>query len=388
MLPMLTVACIPEPVAPMPPSPPAEEAPAPLDVACPAGAVNVRTSEGFDDLQEALDAASAHDAVAVCGGWHAGPFVAPVPVTIGGVGATVLAGDGTGPVLTVPGGAIALDLELTEGRGAHGGGLAIGAGDEVVVARTRLYGNVAERGGGLHLDPGAAAWLVDCEIAGNRAVRGGGAALEQATLRATRTSFVANTAEDGGGIACRDAALELGDAALVSNVATHGGAVYADRCTVAGGRADGNAADRYGGGLVLLSSDAADVTVRANEALYGGGVYALASSIARATVAANVAPHGDGIYAVAGLVLTDTLVVDHAGVGLAVGIGRADVVGGAVVRNDIGAESSGGLGQILASDRADWGARGDENGIDVAWGTEDWRFGRGASFTCEQDCEP
>jgi hypothetical protein len=355
---------------------------APLDVDCPAGVVLVG-DVAYDGLEAALAAVEPGDVVAIGSGRYVGPFEVPVPITIGGVGAVVLDGEGRGPALTVAPGTRVLDLTVTGGRGELGGGVTMSGPGELVLARTTVVGNTADGGGGVWIAPGSTAWLVDATITENSARAGGGVSVEGSTLHARASRVTFNDAEDGGGLACRDGAVTLDDTRLAENAAVNGGGLYADGCSIEGGELVANVADFYGGGAALLESVAAGLAVADNEGAWGGGLYALASDVASATIERNVADEGAGVFAVAGLTLEDTRILDHAGVGLALGVDRADVLGGAILGNEIGAESSGGLGQVLTSVGTDWGSGSDDNAYDVAWGFGAFAFPGRATFTCE-----
>jgi hypothetical protein len=354
MLIYLLPACVPlEEPAPAPLSEP-PSLPAPLEVECEAGAVLLPEALPFPTLQEALDAAEPGAVVAACPGNHLGPIVISAPVTLGGVGRVVLQGQGDAPALTVPGGTVLLDLVVTGGKGAAGGGISMSSGGELLVVRSVVTGNAAEEGGGLWVAPGSAVWLAESYVLGNAARSGGGIWLEDAALHAHGSLVQGNTARDGGGL-------------------------YAQRAWIMGGRWAGNTARETGGGGVLWSSHALELELEDNEASWGGGLYALESELWNSRLEHNAAEVGAGLYAVSGLVLVDSQIVGHPGAGLAIGLGEVELLGGVFERNQVGAESSGEIGQVLSS----WGSSWKDNVHDVIWDADTFEFGPDASFVCE-----
>ena len=156
---------------------------------------------GFNDIQSAVDAATAGDTIHICAGTYHLTSTVTIPQTLDmvgdGVGATVIDGDGvvqlfdtSAPILYLGG------MALWNGHGQDGG--AIHATGEVDVSAASFQQNRAVADGGA-----IAALLVfvtDTTFASNSAGAGGGAVAVAEQSSFTDSSFWGNEALHGGAI--------------------------------------------------------------------------------------------------------------------------------------------------------------------------------------------
>lgn len=253
------------------------------------GTVSIATVR-YDGLQAALDAAVDGDTVDICEATWFGPFVVP-PITVtlaarGSPEATILQGDGRGPVLVASDATVTLrGLTVTGGRpnGATsmGGGLSA-LRSTVTVEDCVFRDNSHRNGGGIGVDIGALT-VTGSTFTGNSATGipyysvGGALAAGAATLVIRDTTFTGNVSEAGGGAVSAYAgdSAELVRVTFTDNEAMGGGGadLSTDTATISESTFTGNVATGYGGALtVSRTTSITDTTFEANEALIGGGI--------------------------------------------------------------------------------------------------------------------
>ncbi|MCA9285107.1 MAG: hypothetical protein KDA22_07840 [Phycisphaerales bacterium] len=265
-------------------------------------------------IQAALADSSDGDQILVLPGVYAGPIDLDGKAVhlkgIGGAAATVVNGNGSGPVVL---------CNSLEGA------------DSIIEGLTIAGGDSASTGGGM-LIALSSPTVVDCAFTGNHAAtKGGGVAVTTGSPHFSGCAFVGNTAgNEGGGVATNfglpvfeDCLFENNASFLGGGIATSGGSPLFVDCAVRDNNADlgagmhcslgaptvegsiiednnatqdgggvlalgtdlaldsttisGNIADNWGGGLAVFDGavDATDTAFLANEADYGGGVYAV-----------------------------------------------------------------------------------------------------------------
>jgi hypothetical protein len=303
------------------------------------GLVTLDGTQGFDDLQAALDAASEGSELLLCAGVHAGPFVASQPVTLRASGEVVLSGANAGSTLTVPGGSALYGLSLRDGDGDMGGALRVTSAGTLHLEDCRLSGSRARLGGGLALAPATAATLVRTTIEDNEAMENGGGVYvpEDASLDLSDSSAVqGNRASGAGGGVC------LVDASLVGGVVSGntvqddpisptpagsgGGGVWTQGvCTITAAEISGNAAPQ-GAGVMTMGAELSlvDVSVHDNTTGPDGAGGGLSAS--------------DALVQLLG---TTEIFSNQAGYGGGASIGTTTWVGGRVYDNEVEGDGGG-----------------------------------------------
>ncbi|MCG3126375.1 MAG: hypothetical protein CHACPFDD_01210 [Phycisphaerae bacterium] len=181
----------------------------------------------FDEIQEALDAASAGDSVLVLGGtyWENVNFngVDLTLMSVSGPAVTTINGNALGPCVTFNSGetraALLEGFTLTNGLGEPIASARIGGGVRCLLSSPTIRGNV---------------------FSGNLASYGGGMDTERGNPLIERNVFQNNEAEDshlgplhltgdGGGISVFDSSAEIYNNVVIDNVANrNGGGVHVD----------------------------------------------------------------------------------------------------------------------------------------------------------------
>lgn len=324
----------------------------------------------FEDLQQALDAATEGSTVDICAGTWNGPFVAALAlelVGVSGADTTILDGQNAGTTLTVAPDTRITGLSLVGGSGdssagglalsapgqlsldgcvvsgnvtaSAGGGLLVPEGSTATISDTSIEDNEASEGGGLWVGEDSTVHLVgSTTVSGNTAGTGGGLSLASATLDGgivegnvstdsggggiattgdcsiSRTEIAANQARLGAGLWIYDGLVALDDVAVHDNVASiNGGGALATRGELytSGGSTSftGNRAET-GGGLYLFDSTMSGGLLDGNQATsMGGGAYLYGSSLGAVTVTGNGSDDlGGGVYLEADSTLESTTV--------------------------------------------------------------------------------
>lgn len=199
----------------------------------------------FSTVQSAIDAANAGDTIVICPGTYVENLTIARDVRLlggvdgAGVSATTLRGAGTGPVVTVTTGLVALQgLHITGGRGEGGGIANLGATLGVTGCVVSGNADLSASGGGIY-NTGALI-LNGSTVSQNTAAEGGGIFTTggNAEVQLINSDIRGNRAVNGGGIFTHDGATVLVDAAslVTANVAEReGGGIFA---SVTAGRVD------------------------------------------------------------------------------------------------------------------------------------------------------
>jgi hypothetical protein len=243
------------------------------------GLVTLDGTTSFDQLADALAAASAGSELLLCRGTYAGPLVATVPVHLRshtGPDDTSLVGS-SGTVLSLPGGSELTGLTVRDGKDAeHGGGIRLTSAGALTLQDCVITANEAVYGGGLSLAPGGEAVLTGTTIQGNSASEGGGGV----------------EVGEGG-------SLELGEGALVTGNSARwfGGGVWLDGASLTGGVVSGNEVNQE---LVELFEDFAYYGLSGMTAAGGAGVAMSGSASLIGTEVTGNQGDGGGVSATAG----------------------------------------------------------------------------------------
>jgi fibronectin-binding autotransporter adhesin len=276
------------------------------------------TLDGADqpDLATALAAAVDGSQIDVCAGTYVGNFVSTAVVdlvALEGAEDTILDGNLTGTVLTLPGGSTIEGFTVTRGAAAtNGGGLRLASPGETLILDCVFEGNqaLAGQGGAVHGPDGSTVLAWDSAFLGNTAASGGGIALGSATVQpgipnvgtlldldgsvvsgntaaGTLTPLAAGR---GGGVLAYDAIVLEGEvsANLARNrqagfcraIAQGGGIALVRNATVEDTEISANTSEGSAGGLLLSNGTTVvldDVLVEGNASTdflgSGGGVF-------------------------------------------------------------------------------------------------------------------
>ncbi len=278
----------------------------------------------YTQIQPAVDAAAAGDAVAVGPGRYAGGIVIAKALTLSGAGAGSTVISGGGPVITVSAAPVIIRaLTVTGGhlQGDGGGILNTGAltvADTIISHNTAdFYGGGLANEGGCGIDLTASLTLRDDLIAGNVSGLDGGGIYNICTANAVIRGTVirGNTALDGGGIESDiGATMSLRfDAIRRNSSLNYGGGIglLGGSATIADTTISGNTTGDSGAGGILAGGNLSisDSTINHNDTSGpGGGVYVLLSSgepgtvvtISGTSVNGNKAATGGGVHAEGG----------------------------------------------------------------------------------------
>jgi hypothetical protein len=289
---------------------------------------------------------------------------------LAGSTSTVVAGDGSGAVITSYSTNTSLTVEgltIQDGSGSDGGCLAGGthsldiALDDVVIQDC----SASDDGGGLFRDGSGSLTATDLVLSGNTA------------------------ADEGGGMYARGLDISLDGAEILGNYAAdYGGGAYLRDSEVWIEAADvtGNTAER-GAGLMLhtCSSVLLDSDIASNECVdYGGGLYVTYGDalLDESRVWGNASTGSSSYYwrLGGGLFLNNGTEVTCEGSSSSVaGVydNQADYGGGAYLNDG---------SSLLVSDVCDWGSGSNDNEEDDVWMDHSWyrytSYGADASFTC------
>ncbi len=235
------------------------------------------------DLATAFALAGEGSRIEVCAGTYVGSFATAAVVDVVGVeGAevTILDGNLTGSVLTLPGGSAVEGLTVTRGSSAtDGGGLRLTSPGETLILDCVFDGNLAPagKGGAVSAPDGSTILAWDSVFSGNTASLGGGIAAGSATVQPGIPNAGVTLDLDGSVVSGNTAA-----GTLVPRVAGTGGGVLAYDATVLDGTISGNIAKNrqvgfitslaQGGGMTLVrDATVRETVISGNTTEYAGG---------------------------------------------------------------------------------------------------------------------
>lgn len=380
------------------------------------GLATVDGTATFDDLREAVEAATTGSEVRVCPGTWRGPIVATVPIRLvahADAATTILDGQGQNRTLAVVGGSEVVGFTIQRGwDGEQGGGLLLTDAGSLLVQDCIVTENNADVGGGIAVGEDSTLTLVDTVVRENRALNWGGGVFVDARSvldLSAGSSLSGNHATTLGGGAFVMSASLVGGTVDTNDTDGFGGGVLVFEGTIDGTIVSGNRAGNGGGGVTAYgNATLRNIEITDNAALYGGGIstqgedgnyagYVL--TIEDSRVSANVADgvgeqharEGGGIFTYWTLSMTDTAVEDNSGEsggGVYVLGGPATMSGGSLVGNT----ASVGGGVLLdagGSFRAETVDFADNLPGDVFTGGQELGgFGSGASISCDDaGCE-
>jgi hypothetical protein len=287
-----------------------------------------------------------------------------------GSGSTVLAGDGSGAVVTAHSSATELELQgLTIQDGAATNGGCVNGGthgvdltlDDVVLQDC----SATSEGGGLYQYGAGSLDAEDLVVSGNSAnSNGGGLFVRGPDVSIVGAEITGNTSNSyGGGLYLRDSDVFIEDTEVSGNEATYAGGAIMNNCSseLVEVEVSGNDADSYGGGLYFTYGDAILDTcqIHGNEAAGTSSTWGL----------------GGGLFLNHG-----TYVFCEGASGISAGVYDNEAEwGGGAFHYDYYSE--------LESDSCDWGTSGggdDNTNHDVVLYSSyyEYDYGNNASFTC------
>jgi CSLREA domain-containing protein len=252
---------------------------------------------------------------------------------------------------------------LARNRAYGGGGLAVVDGARVTLSAGQIVSNTGDpHGGGVSVSAATFTQTGSCTIAHNTASYGGGLYIHQGQVALDGGQIVSNTATSyGGGVYVQNTNAILtqsDDSIIAGNTAVRGGGVHINygQAALGGGQIHDNTA-AWGGGLCIQGSGSATLSggeILSNTAYeYGGGVMLLASDAIFTQTGGLIAHNG----------VTGTGIWDGGG-GAYIANGRASLNGGQILHNQ--ALRGGGLhvsyssvvldGVLIADNVADEGA--------------------------------
>jgi uncharacterized repeat protein (TIGR01451 family) len=253
-------------------------------------------------LAAALASASDGDTLAIQGTCK-GTFEISHSLTLEGVGAATLNGEGLGSVVTVDLAVMVVvdHLMITGGNSDNGGGGIFNNGGTVTLNNSTVTGNAAGIGGGVNnvfrgiSFPGVLT-LNDSTVSDNRAAVGGGIYASGAlTLNNSTISGNSATGYGGGGIYTDGSqSFTLDSSTISGNSGDVGGGIAAPAGTIQNSTISGNSATEYGGGIYKGFSGSLSIessTISDNSAaLDGGGIWgAYITTFANTIVAGQTA---------------------------------------------------------------------------------------------------
>lgn len=246
----------------------------------------------FDDVQEAIEAATPGDTIRICAGtWvPSTTIVIDKNLTIVGAGAAYTTLDGNDAIRVLRNGVngqfptpvtTIRDLTIARGRAtgeyedSQGGGVfSIG---NLTLVRVTVRNNIAgERGGGIRAF--GSVTLEDSTVMHNRGGIGGGIAAGLGTLILRGSRVTENTALTGGGIIVENVGLgtlTLIDSGVTGNTAEteDGGGLFNYQCsvTLTNSTISGNTAQRDGGGISNWTAVPTNTPLRLDAGCIVGG---------------------------------------------------------------------------------------------------------------------
>ena len=283
----------------------------------------------FDNMQDAIDAASPGGTIRVAQGLHSDPgFVMDKDLQVlransacqtGGTVNAILDFNGVGHgeisdevVATFD------DVSFTEGVGTYGGNLLVGSDADVTIRDTLITSGEADFGGGIAVFPGASLSVYGAWIGNNVAGSGGGIYAVDADMLLSDSATItlriySNTADYLGGaldlwggtlsvVGSPGAVAFEDNRSLVPGTDSRGGAIYLQEgaATIEEASFSGNEAS-YGGAIAAQEGVLSlyDVTVHENSANERGGGVLVSSSellVEDSAFTANSAPRGGALY--------------------------------------------------------------------------------------------
>jgi parallel beta-helix repeat protein/predicted outer membrane repeat protein len=261
--------------------------------------VNVDGTNRFLTIQDAINAASAGNCIAVFPGTYQENISITAPVTLASTGGrknTIIDGslnslpvitiDLSGYTGTLPGAIIGFTIE--NGGGSYGGGISgstIQNGFEI--SHNMIKDNsVHHDGGGIFLTASNGMILNDNIITNNFALDGGGMYVENSMITVSNSAVSINSADLGGGLLIiSNSEAELNNTTISANQAySAGGGIFVD-----------------GESALILSNN--DISDNSADALNGGGIYSNLSDLILSgnTISDNTAGvSGGAIYCYSG----------------------------------------------------------------------------------------
>ncbi|MCD4730030.1 MAG: right-handed parallel beta-helix repeat-containing protein, partial [Bacteroidales bacterium] len=165
------------------------------------------------------------------------------------------------------------------GEDANGGGIYCNNSSELLINKSELSHNLAEKGGGIYCDSLSNPLISENILEYNQAIFGGGIYGDSSNFQLEDCNIRYNTATDkGGGIYVRAASSPLiSDNNILNNTAISGGGIYADssNCQVSSCFIQNNQATAQGGGIYCNSGSIpvfTSDTISYNESDEGGGL--------------------------------------------------------------------------------------------------------------------
>jgi parallel beta-helix repeat protein len=276
----------------------------------------ITVPDKYETIQEAIDAASDGDEIVVQVGVYRenidfkGKNIlirSTDPDDPAVVAATIIDGDGRGPVVSFRSGesesAALIGLAIT-----RGGGILISGGSIPVIEKCVIEDNTAEFGAGLFIVDSNPT-IRDNSINGNSAYVGGGLFIEESSPIIEGNNIFGNYAEMGSGIAIySNSAPIISDNEIAGNSAARlGGAIFVTLNSapiITGNTISNNLADVNGGGLFIEESEPVieNNLISGNQAENGGGMIIVFINnpnlkITGNTFSENIAQRaGGGIY--------------------------------------------------------------------------------------------
>lgn len=216
------------------------------------GIFDGRTWEtAFSRIQDAIDAAEPGDEIWVAGGTYKETIVLKDGIALYGgfagtetrrdqrnptLNATIIDGNGAGPVIEVPRNASPSTLidgfTITNGRAITGGGIYCNQGACPTIVNNVISNNWADfEGGGIYCNTGSAPIIATNRIVNNGAVTaGGGVRITTGAATIANNLISGNSAQIGGGLCLGDSTTasseKIRNNTIFGNSATQGGGIY------------------------------------------------------------------------------------------------------------------------------------------------------------------
>ena len=205
--------------------------------------------------------------------------------------------NGAGGQLTVDRSSLYGNIDLS---GDGGGGIFNGFGATLTVSNSTFVNNSAQSGDGGGILNSNTMWEAGSIFSGNSAKGGGGGISNPGTLTLADATLLGNSAKQGGGGISNLGTLTLTNATLSANSADFAGGVYNEgKLTVTNSTFSGNSAVVAGGGIVNSGElTVTNCTLAGNSCdEIGGGIENGGDvTVSNSTISSNSAGDGGGIY--------------------------------------------------------------------------------------------